>query len=208
MVPGALALMLTPALASAAAPRVAGSVQSSDLFEGSDDGMFVAAEAEEVESSSLPWIGLILDAGVPDGANLGLVARPFSWLRLHAGGSYNLVSAGVRGGVSYVPFNYWIVPTLTVEGGHFFDGNARSSIKAIAGLDVEYAPEKVSYTYANGHLGLEFGGDWYTIFLRGGMSFVHASVRPPSQDDVRFEEDVTITAWAPSAKLGFIVYVN
>ena len=43
----------------------------------------------------LPRLGLMVDAGLPDGANAALVFRPFRWLRAHGGGGYNMVSPGV-----------------------------------------------------------------------------------------------------------------
>ena len=165
-------------------------------------------EAEvEPKASTQPWLGLVLDAGVPDGAQVGVVVRPLSWLRVHAGAGYNLASVGIRGGVTYVPFRYWVVPTLVVEGGHYFPGSVRGAINTVAGVDVDFAPERMSYSFANAHLGLEFGGDWYTIFLRGGYSYVNADIRAPESDGVQFQEDVRVSAWAPSAKLGFMVYV-
>lgn len=194
----ALTLVLTSQVSLAESPRDMSGAPPEAAIE---DGF------EPVEEDRRPWLGVVLDAGVPDGANLGLVARPLSWLRAHVGGSYNLASAGIRAGATYVPFDYWIVPTLTLEGGHFFTGSAKEAIRLVSGVDVDGAPEEVSYTYANGHLGLEFGGDWFTVFLRGGMSFVHATFRPSDVDNVRFEENVTASVWAPSAKLGLIFYV-
>ena len=200
---GVAALLVSTSSAYAEAPRA--SLESRETVEAYNE---VVAEEPSADDSSPPWLGLVLDAGVPDGANLGLVARPLPWLRAHIGGSYNLMSGGIRGGVAYVPFQYWIVPTLVLEGGHYFTGSAKDAIETVAGISVDYAPDRVSYTYANAHLGLEFGGDWFTFFLRGGYSFVHASLRPAEEEDnVRFEEDITATAWLPSAKLGFIFYV-
>ena len=202
----AIALALLSPRAYAEAPRAESAVPRLDdgaRFE--DDATTATAQVDTDDRR--PWLGLVLDAGVPDGANIGIVGRPLSWLRLHAGGSYNLISGGIRGGVAYVPFDYWVVPTLVVEGGHYFAGSAKDALETVAGLEVDFAPERVEYTYANAHLGLEFGGDWYTIFLRGGYSFVNATLRPPSDDEVRFEDDVRMSAWLPSAKLGLIVYL-
>ncbi|MEO1336600.1 MAG: hypothetical protein AAFV29_13200 [Myxococcota bacterium] len=162
----------------------------------------------ERDEPSLPWLGLVFDVGVPDGMNLGLVVRPLSVLRVHAGGAFNLANFGLRAGVAYVPFNFWIVPTVVVEGGHFFEASPRDIVSSLASVDVDYVPESLSYTYANAHLGLELGGDRFTFFLRGGYSYLAASLRPPSDDEIRFEDNVSVTGWLPSAKLGLIVYLN
>ncbi len=197
-------------LALLVSPRVQAAGSASDDQRAEVAGAHAPTLMAKVEPSPdrKPWLGLVLDAGVPDGAQVGLVVRPWSWLRIHAGGGYNLASGGIRGGATYVPFDYWVVPTLTLEGGYFFAGNPQGAVEAIAGVDVEYVPERIAYGYANAHLGLEFGGDWFTFFLRGGYSYIDATVRPPdTEEDLRFEEDARLVAWAPSAKLGFIVYM-
>lgn len=168
----------------------------------------VVAEAEEDEEDDLPLLGLVVDAGVPDGMNLGIVVRPLDWLRLHVSASYNLATWGIRGGVAYVPFDYWITPSLVVEGGTYFPGSLRDAMRTYANVDSEYVPDRILYHYFNAHLGLELGSDWFTFFLRGGYSYLDMSLRPPdsAEDGLRFEEDARITAWLPSAKLGFVVY--
>lgn len=178
-----------------------------------------AAEADNLVETSLlneqettekrPWLGLMLDAGVPDGANLSLVYRPFHWLRFHAGPSYNLVSVGVRGGVSLIPFDEWISPSLVVEGGHFFPAQLSGFVEGVLGLSSDGLPEWAQYSYANVHLGLEFGSPDFVFYLRGGYSFIDAYLTPSSSpgDGVRLEGDAHVTAFAPSAKLGFVIYL-
>src|SRR5262245_56202837 len=73
-------------------------------------------------STPLPLVGVMLDAGLPDGANASLVLRPVSWLRAHAGGGTNAISPGVRVGATLLPFGSG--PSATIEGGHYFEGNA------------------------------------------------------------------------------------
>lgn len=169
----------------------------------------VEATLQAEEDESKPWLGLALDAGVPDGANLNLVYRPFHWLRFHAGPSYNLVGFGVRGGASLIPFDSWISPSLVVEGGHYFPSELSGFVEGVLGLSSEGVPERASYSYGNLHLGLELGTPHFSFFLRGGYSLIEGFVTPAAEasDGVRLDGDARVSALVPSAKLGFVVYV-
>ena len=140
------------------------------------------------------------DVGLPDGAGASLVYRPASWVRLHGGGTYNMISSGVRAGASFIPLGWG--PSLTVEGGHYFDGDANGLVRRFA------------------HLGLELGFRRATFYLHGGMSFIRASVHNidraiqsetagdgSSSTQLSVKQDPTIRAFTPSAKLGLIVYL-
>src|SRR5450432_1992146 len=80
---------------------------------------------------TLPVLGIMADAGIPDGFQGSLVLRPAFWLRASLGGGYNMISKGVRGGLSLLPFGRG--PSLTVEAGHFFDGDANATARKFAG---------------------------------------------------------------------------
>ena len=71
-----------------------------------DEQLAAQAQAplEQKVERPLPLLGLMLGAGVPDGASASAVVRPFSWVRGEAGLSYNMISKGVRAGVSLLPF--------------------------------------------------------------------------------------------------------
>ena len=71
-------------------------------------------------ASKLPAFGVMADVGLPDGVGASLVYRPAKWLRVTGGGTYNMISSGLRAGASLLPFGWG--PSLTVEGGHYFDG--------------------------------------------------------------------------------------
>src|SRR6185369_4854552 len=152
MTPGQVAstvfssLLLCASSAFAAAPTAA----------VSDMGAVAAAQPAP-KAPPLPIVGVMTDAGLPDGLAASLVVRPTSWLRLHGGGSYNLISAGVRAGVTLVPFGWG--PSLSIEGGHYFEGDANNLMRRFAGSSwsSNAALERVGYDYANAHLGLDFG---------------------------------------------------
>jgi hypothetical protein len=169
---------------------------------------------------SLPLIGIMADAGVPDGMGGSLVFRPQRWLRVHGGGTYNMISSGLRAGATLLPFGSG--PSLTVEGGHYFDGDANGLVRRFAGpsYDSNAALERVGYDYANAHLGLDIGSRRVTFYLHAGMSYVRATihhlddvVQSSSSGDsstgtqVSVKQDPVIRAFTPSAKLGLIVYL-
>jgi hypothetical protein len=182
----------------------------------------LATTPDATKTESLPAIGVMVDAGLPDGVNGALIYRPTSWLRTHAGGGYNMISTGVRGGVALIPFGSG--PSLTLEAGHYFDGNANGLAKKFAGASYKDNAllERIGYTYANAHLGLEFGSERVTFYIHGGMSYVRATVHNVdtviqqqandsglggSDTTVSVKQDPIIKAWTPSAKLGLIVYL-
>ena len=182
----------------------------------------LAATSEPTTPESLPTIGLMVDAGLPDGMNASLIYRPTDWLRTHAGGGYNMISPGIRAGVALIPFG--VGPSLTLEAGHYFDGNANGLARKIAGASYKDNAilERIGYDYANAHLGLEFGSQRVTFYIHGGMSYFRAAVHNVdkmiqqqtnssdlggSDTTVSVKQDPIIKAWTPSAKLGLIVYL-
>src|SRR5262252_2974445 len=79
-------------------------------------------------------------------------------------------------GASLLPFGWG--PSLTVEGGHYFDGDANGLVRKFAGSGYQSSAvlERVGYDYANAHLGLDLGFRRVTFFVHAGMSFIRASV--------------------------------
>ncbi len=156
--------------------------------------------------------GVTVDAGVPDGAQAALVFRPIRALRVHAGGGYNLVSKGVRGGLTLAPLSSWFSPTLSIDVGRYFEGDANPLAQRIKGDPTYSSPmlERVGYDYANAHLGLEFGRQWATFYVHAGVSRVSGTVYGVAEaigEDVTIEGDPDVTLWSPSARIGLIVYV-
>jgi hypothetical protein len=160
------------------------------------------------------------DVGLPDGAGASLVYRPLKWLRVTGGGTYNMISSGVRAGASLLPFGWG--PSLTLEGGHYFDGDANGLVRKFAGSSYQSNAvlERVGYDYANAHVGLDLGYRRVTFFIHAGMSFIRASVHnvdqaiqsdsassSSSSTTVAVKQDPIIRAFTPSAKLGLIVYL-
>jgi hypothetical protein len=169
-------------------------------------------------SSELPLLGAMLGAGLPDGATASLVIRPVTWAHVEVGGGYNLISKGVRAGVSLIPFG--VGPSATLEAGRFFDGDANGLVRQFAGASFGESAvlQRVGYDFANAHLGLDFGTRRVTFFIHGGMSYIRANVHnvseqlagssgSTSQTTVTFNQDPQVRLFTPSGKLGFIFYI-
>jgi hypothetical protein len=166
-----------------------------------------------------PAWGVMADVGLPDGAGASLVIRPKTWIRFQGGGTYNLISSGLRAGISLIPFGWG--PSLSVEGGHYFDGDANGLVGRLAGTGYQSNAilQRVGYDYANVHLGLELGTRRATFYIHAGMSYIRTSVHnidqaiepqpspSPSSTQLSFKQDPVIRAITPSAKLGLIVYL-
>jgi hypothetical protein len=195
-----------PSAAAAEAPAPARAAQSMSL---------VMARAETAPAT--PWVGAMADLGLPDGATLSLVVRPIRSIRAHAGLSHNMISLGERVGVTWVPLSWWASPTLSVEYGHYADGNANPLVRMVSG-DPSFSSavlDRVGYDYANAHVGLELGRRWFTFYVHAGMSRITGAVHNLSAETmsdsgtatVSFGKDPTVRLWTVSARIGFIVYL-
>ncbi|MFN0062959.1 MAG: hypothetical protein ACKVPX_10635 [Myxococcaceae bacterium] len=165
-----------------------------------------------------PWFGVGFDVGVPDGIGVQGYFRPIKFVRLHVGPLYNIAAFGIRGGVSIIPFEFVLTPTLTAEFGHYFPGDIGRIVR-LFGRDVtdptaQQAFTSLAYTFGNLHLGLEIGSPRsFQFFLRFGLSYIIASLRNAQSilrtavgDDTLEVDDPVIRLTAPSLKLGFAFY--
>jgi hypothetical protein len=174
---------------------------------------------EGTEEESLPSIGLMLDAGLPDGVIGALAIRPLQYLRLHVGAGSNSASPGVRGGLTILPVGEG--PSFNLEVGHYLQGTANPLVRSLfAGLG-EFGSyvRKFSYTFFNAHAGLEFGRRNVTFFVHGGFTYLRATLHDleapmesdparPGRTTVAFKQDPFLKMLAPSAKLGLVVYLQ
>ncbi len=154
-------------------------------------------------------LGLLVDAGVPDGAGISVAYRPWTWLRLQGGGIYNTVNGGFRGGVTLLPFYSWFTPTLTVEAGHYSGGDASSVTRRFSNDPRLTNAFNVAYNFENAHLGVELGSPrWVAFFLRAGLSYLQmtADVQPMISDSTIRAQPLHIKLIMPSVKLGLVMY--
>jgi len=146
------------------------------------------------------------------------VVRPIRSIRAHAGLSHNLISLGERVGLTWVPLSWWASPTLSVEYGHYADGNANPLVRMVSG-DASFSSailDRVGYDYANAHVGLELGRRWFTFYIHAGYSRITSTVHNLSAETmsqsagnttVTFSKDPSVRLWSVSARAGFIVYL-
>jgi hypothetical protein len=165
-----------------------------------------------------PRIGVMADLGVPDGATVSVVYRPIRAVRAYAGISHNLISLGERAGVTLAPLSWWASPTLSLEYGHYADGNANPLVRVATG-DATFSSgvlDRVGYRYANAHLGLELGRTWFTFYLHAGVSRINGTVHnigaatmseAAGTTTITFSKDPTVQLTTVSACIGFVVYL-
>ncbi len=160
--------------------------------------------------------GIMVDAGVPDGAHVSIVYRPHSWLRLHGGGGYNGISKGARAGATWMPLQTIIRPVLVCEAGRYFEGDANPLLRRITGDPeaMSAALSQVGYDYANARAGVEIGSARVTFYLHAGFSAVRGQLRglntvlndESTDPTIRFKSDPNARALIPSARIGLITY--
>jgi hypothetical protein len=157
--------------------------------------------------------GLQLDAGLPSGGTVALVARPWKFLRVNGGMGYNAIGFGVKGGVALVPFHWAVVPTLSLEGGRFFPADASRFAGGGSGAARQLLSD-VGYDYLSADLGLEFGSqNRFVFYLRAGLSQVQARIHnvnaamQEANAGVRMTAaDPAVSARLPTVRVGFLIY--
>ncbi|HYR19659.1 MAG TPA: hypothetical protein VEQ15_09225 [Myxococcales bacterium] len=159
--------------------------------------------------------GLLVDGGVPGGAGLAGMFRPWRFLRLEGGLNWNYLSLGLRGGVTVIPFEWGLTPTLHLEGGHFFPGDAsRFPSSAGAKILLGYVPED----YLSASLGLEFGSQQrFVFFLRAGLSWIRTEARnfaqavtadnPGSPTGVKSAGNISMLLQVPTVSFGVLLFL-
>jgi hypothetical protein len=190
-------------MAAAAAP----------LSARAEEPQTVEAALQAQRQETWPHVGLMADAGLPDGAIGSLVVRPWQWFRVYGGGGSNSVSRGWRGGFSLVPFGAG--PSVSLEYGHYNDGDANGVVRRVVSGDFGGSPllNKIGYDYVNAHAGLEFGGKHVLFFVHGGISKVWAQIhnlndamKSSSSTTVEVSQDPKVTVVGSSFKVGLIVF--
>lgn len=184
------------------------------------DGSVDAAEA--ASSSDSPHkarqFGAMLDLGVPDGTMLSFVYRPIRMARLHAGAGYNGIGPGLRLGGVFLPFGAG--PSLSLDYGHYFEGDANGIVNMFGDTaEGRVLLESVGYDYVSLRAGVDLGGDRFTFFARGGVSWVRTTIHEfdallaPAEREQRngttivVPEDPVLNLFVPTLQLGFIVHL-
>lgn len=175
------------------------------------------AESDSSKSDKPRQFGAMFDLGVPDGTMLSFVYRPVEMARFHAGAGYNGISPGLRIGGVFLPLGWG--PALEIDYGHYFEGDANG----LAGLfgdtgDGSVVLDSIGYDYVNFRGGMDFGGERFTFFAHGGISWLRTTIHefdtllgpsgdPQSNTSIAIRRDPVLNAWVPNLQLGFIVHL-
>jgi hypothetical protein len=185
--------------------------------ERGQDVPVIAARATAVSFDGLPLLGVMVDVGVPDGLMASLVARPWSWMRVSAGGGTNSISNGWRAGISLLPSGAG--PSASLEYGRYQDGDANALAKKFVGGDFNGSPalDRVGYEFMNAHLGLDFGSRNVVFFVHGGVTMLRGQIHNldaaiagaggTGTTEVVVRQDPNFKASGPSFKLGLLCYI-
>lgn len=147
---------------------------------------------------------------------LSFVLRPVDIARFHAGLGYNGISPGLRIGAALLPFGWG--PSVSLDYGHYFEGDANGLAGLFASADEGSALlERVGYDYVSLRAGMELGGDRFTFFTRGGISWVRTTIHEldsllepggaitNGRTTITVNQDPVLNAFVPSLQLGLIV---
>jgi hypothetical protein len=214
---GVLAVLGLAAVSGVTSPTFAQNV-SPDVYDQDVESVLSAETPAAARRPGLPVVGLMADAGLPDGFMGSLTIRPIEYLRLHAGAGTNSSSPGFRVGMSVLPLG--MGPSLNLEVGHYLDGDANGLVRvAVSGLGkFSTYVNRLNYTFANAHAGVDIGKQDFTFFVHGGFTYLHARLRdvmpPPDtvsstgRTSITFREDPIVKMFTPSVKVGLIVYLQ
>jgi hypothetical protein len=181
--------------------------------------VLVAALAAPAVADDLTRVGMQLDLGLPGAAGATLVYRPMWWLRVDGGLAYDYVGYGARAGLKLAPKRGFVTPTLGVDAGHFFTGDA-SELMPTSDPAMQQLLREAVYDFASAHLGLEIGSQRrFSFYLRGGISYVAATANGAALTAALDEQltdtmlvarvgDAKLRAVLPSASVGFNVFFH
>jgi hypothetical protein len=195
-----------------------GLVLTAQSAEASPVGLAPAGEVRRrtQDPERLAPFGLMLDAGVPEGAGLSVSFQPTRMVRLHLGGTHNGMRAGARAGLTLLPMRGWVTPALSLELGHAEPADAQCLERRLADRTLPPSPsfERVGYTYASALLGFEVRTQQrFTFFIRGGFSVMELygpgmeDLDEPFRGALAPEEarPWSLRSVRPTAKLGILL---
>lgn len=173
----------------------------------------VTAEGENLDETGkvvrgFPFIGIQVDAALPDGFCASLVATPGRFLRVHAGALSNGVGFGVRAGVTLVAFpGSPVRPIAGVDGGYTFGGTGAWLVPMLdPSVGTLLSAANIGFVSAQG--GVEIGSRYVALVLRGGVTWIDAAVGVGAVEvsGARLSTGaVSVRAFLPSVRLGFLV---
>jgi hypothetical protein len=184
-------------------------------------GSQVAARASAGDAVHVPFIGLMTDVGVPDGATASIVIRPVRALRVELGVGHDGVGPGVRGGLTWIPLRSWATPVLGVGYGRFFERDANPIYRLVTGDAMFSSPllDRVGYDFATARAGIELGREHVTFFVHAGITRVTAALHDVALASnaaaaqggsmvTVSSTDPSVQLWTVSANVGLVFYLH
>lgn len=155
-------------------------------------------------------LGLMFDVGTLDGAMMSLVYRPVHWLRFQGGAGTNSASPGFRVGAVALPFGG--LPSVSLEGGHFMEGDINGIVSAVSGYKGSSLLERFDYNFVNLQLGWEVERGDLLFFARGGLGFMWTQLPPEDVAEAgsaatHVGADGAVRLFMPTLKVGFIGFM-
>jgi hypothetical protein len=182
-----------------------------------DATAYQAAERDDVKYDSIGQLiekprqlGLMFDVGTIDGAMMSLVYRPLPWLRFQGGVGTNSASPGFRVGAVALPFQRW--PTVSLEGGHFLEGDINGIVRAVSGYSGSSLLERFDYDFVNLQLGWEVERGDLLFFARAGLGFMWTQLPPEAVAEAgsaatHVGSDGSVRLFMPTLKVGLIGFM-
>ncbi len=168
-----------------------------------------------------PWktrFGVVAEAGAPDGVGLSALVHPMRRMRVTAGAARNRLGFGVRGGLTFIPFELFLSPRLDIGYSHYFKADYGALLNQLHGQPTPVATgiRELDYNLVTGSLGLEYSPSRYvTLFGAVGYSYWFASVRDVAlfiRDEASTPgitaKPLSLSLTSPVAKLGLLIYFN
>jgi hypothetical protein len=200
--------LLAALLVSSVAPAAADPVSPRLSNEGAANEAVATVAAPPPKPARPSYVGLTFDLGLPDIIGLGLVVRPVWWLRLQAGGSTDLFSGGLGGGVVFVPLRRRFSPGISLEGGHVF---AAQTLGVPNAFGINADGQRVGYDYAALMAGLEVAiNRRVSLSGRAGVTFVELSAVPDGtkpQPPMAKVIGASIQEWLVAGKIAVTVFL-
>ena len=219
---------VTPAATATAAPA-ATETETATLAPTETPPQAATPAATTTETAGKdPWytlyrgtrFGMGLDVGAPAGAGLVGIFRPWKCLRANAGLAYDVVGFGIRGGLSFVPWHWAVSPSLNLDFGHFFSGDASMFVSNPTPTQKSLL-KQATFDFISPQIGLEFGSQRrFAFYVRGGvtyignMSFAAKDVvqefneQTDDGDPWGGEGNLAFRALSPSFSLGFNLFLD
>ena len=181
--------------------------------------LLVAALAAPASADDMTRVGMQLDLGLPGAAGATLVYRPQWWVRVDGGLAYDYVGYGARAGLKLAASKGFVTPTLGVDAGHFFTGDASELMPSDNPAEQQLLKNAV-YDFVTAHLGFEIGSQRrFSFYMRGGISYVSATAKGEPLTALLDEQlsdtmlvahvgDAKLRAVLPSASVGFNIFFH